>query len=83
MALTRLLFPDPGNLGPVLGVEAELGWPEAQRPPRLGRPGPPRQLGLLHAQECPVRRVLAVLAPGLDGVGCHRPCSFIELLRRL
>ena len=35
-------------VGADLGEEAELGWPEAQRPPRLGRQGYPCQLGLVH-----------------------------------
>ena len=66
-------------LGAVLGEEAELGRAEAHRPPRLGRQGYPCQLGLLHAQERPVRRVLAVLPAGLDGIYCRRSCAFVEL----
>ena len=78
--LRRLREPDTVRAD--LGEEAKLGRPEPQRPPRLGRQGYSFQLGLLYAQECPVRRVLALLPPSLDGVRCRRPRAGVQLLGR-
>ena len=59
------------TVGVDAGEEAELGQPEAQCSPCLGRQGHPLQFGLLHAQEGSVRRVLALLPPGLDHIPCR------------